>query len=56
MKSVIRQTTAVHHLMDLLKVEGLSGAEGDVAACIRRKLNTFVQLVLQLLRVTTDPR
>ena len=29
---------AVEHLMDLLRIEGLSGLEGDVAAAVRRKL------------------
>lgn len=34
----VDETRAIEHLMDLLKIEGLSGREGKVAAAIQRKL------------------
>ena len=34
----INDTRALQHLMDLLRVEGLSGREGNVAALVRKKL------------------
>jgi tripeptide aminopeptidase len=35
---MINRQNALKHLMDLLKIEGLSGREGNVAAAIREKL------------------
>lgn len=37
-KNSINEKQAVRHLMDLLKVEGLSGREGEVAKLVREKL------------------
>ena len=34
----IDEARALHHLMDLLAIEGLSGREGKVAATVREKL------------------
>ena len=37
-KNTVNENQAVRHLMDLLKVEGLSGREGNVAKLVRKKL------------------
>ena len=34
----INERRAIAHLIDLLRIEGLSGSESDVAAAVRRKL------------------
>ncbi len=37
-KKTVNEKRAIRHLMDLLKVEGLSGREGNVAALVKKKL------------------
>ena len=37
-KNSVNENQAVRHLMDLLKVEGLSGREGNVASAVKKKL------------------